>query len=304
MSNNPSDFSPAHPLQIAVLGAGRIGSTFAFQLARDGRHDVTAIARPGSVRLQQLQRDRGILNTKGELAEVRLTDGIDESIAYDLVVVTLLAHQVDALLPSLQRSAARHFLFMFNQFDPERLRDAIGLERCSFGMPFVQANFDGEGRLNATIGANGQKSKISDQRWVDVFLAAGLPAVVETDMLLWLRCHVPLCIAFESVSVAAVRRGGGASWGECMVIARGVRESFQLIEGLGYRLYPSGKAFLNASPASAVASMLWVMSRVPSFRDLLATGIGECRALVETLVAAASQRKSGVSVAKIEAMKP
>ena len=45
------------------------------------------------------------------------------------------------------------------------------------------------------------------------------------------------------------------------------------------------------------------MSRIPSFRDLLATGIGECRTLDETLVSAASQRKSGVSVARIEAMK-
>jgi 2-dehydropantoate 2-reductase len=34
---------------------------------------------------------------------------------------------------------------------------------------------------------------MSQKRWVDVFNAAGLPALLEPDMPLWLRCHVPLC---------------------------------------------------------------------------------------------------------------
>ena len=42
------------PLNVAVVGVGRIGSTFAFRLARAG-HDVTAVARPGSSRLDQLR---------------------------------------------------------------------------------------------------------------------------------------------------------------------------------------------------------------------------------------------------------
>lgn len=294
----------APSLRIAVLGVGAIGSTFAFQLARTGNHDVTAVARPGSVRLQQLQRDSGIVNIKGERADVRVVDTLDERTPYDLVIITLLAHQVDAVLPALRRSAAKCVLFMFNNFDPERLRDALGAERCSFGMPFVQATIDQNGKLNATIGAAGQKSKMSHQGWVDVFTAAGLPAVLESNMLLWLRCHVPLCVAFESVSVAGVRRGSGASWDESMVLARGLQESFALIQGLGYRLYPSGKSWLKASPAWTVATMLWSMSRITSFRELLATGIGECRALVDVLVAAAPRANPLVSVAKIQAMKP
>ena len=48
------------PLLTAVLGVGKIGSTFAFQLARNGHHDVTVVARAGSIRLQQLQRDNGV----------------------------------------------------------------------------------------------------------------------------------------------------------------------------------------------------------------------------------------------------
>jgi 2-dehydropantoate 2-reductase len=122
-------------------------------------------------------------------------------------------------------------------------------------------------------------------------------------MNLWLRCHVPLCIAFESISVAGVRRGAGASWNEAMLVARGLRECFVLIRRLGYRVYPSGKARLAASPVSVVAAMLWCLSRVRSFRELLATGIDECNALVDNLVALATLAEPLVSVRKIRAMK-
>ena len=292
------------PLSIAVIGAGGIGSAFAFRFATAGHHDVTVIARPDSKRLGQLRRDGAIVNVKGESAPVRVADSLDETIPYDLVIVTLLAHQVDAVLPTLRRSSARCIQFMFNNFDPERLRDAIGAGRCSFGMPFIQASLDADGRLAAAIGAGGQKTLMGRQEWVDVFNAAGLPSVLETDMPLWLRCHAPLCVAFEAVSVAAVRRGGGASWKEASVIAGGVKECFTLIERLGFRLYPKGKAFLGASPAWVTAAMLWSVSRIKSFRELLATGEAECRELVAVMVTTASRANPPVAVERIEAMKP
>ena len=298
----PAPSSPA--LRIAVLGVGRIGSTFAFQLARAGGHDVTVVARPGSARLQQLQRDDGIVNVKGERASVRVTDTLDEQTPYDLVIVTLLAFQVGAVLPALRRSAARCIQFMFVTFEPERLREAVGVERCSFGMPFVQANFEPDGRLKATIGAAGQKTLMGQPRWVEVFNAAGLPAALEADMALWLRCHVPLCVAFESVAVAGQRRGGGASWAEATALARGMHESFALIQGLGHRIYPRGKVRLHGCPTWVVAAMLWLMSRVKPLRELLATGENECRALVDAMVAAAPRASPPVAVPKLQAMKP
>ncbi len=301
---NAVNTSSSQSLNIAIVGMGGIGSLFAFQFSSMGHHAVTAIARQGSPRFQQLQRDGGVVDARGRRGDMKISDRLDESIAYDLVIVTLPDHQVGAVLPALQRSAAKWVQFMFNTFDPERLQTAVGAHRCSFGMPFVQGSIDSNGRLNAKIGAVGQKTIMNSQLWVDVFNASGLPSKLEPDMLLWLRCHVPLCIAFESVSVAGVRRNGGASWSEAMVIAHGVKESFTLIRRLGYRLYPAGKARLDRSPAFVTASMLWSMSRIPSFRNLLATGINECRALVNTLVAAVPKASPAISVTRIEEMKP
>jgi len=292
------------PLRIAVVGGGRIGSAFAFRLARVGRHDVTVVARPGSVRLEQLKCHGGIINTLGERAEVRITDSLDDQTPYDLVIVTLLAHQAEAAMPMLQRSAAKCIQFMFNTFDPERLRDAVGVARCAFGMPILQANFDAVGKLKAKIGGPGQRTLISRQQWVYVFNAAEIPSVLEPDMMLWLRCHAPLCVAFESVSVTSVRRGAGAPWGESMALARGVKESFALIRGLGFKVHPRGKRIVSASPAPAIAALLWCLSRIRSFRELVATGEHECRAMVDVMVAAAPLADPPVRVSRIQAMKP
>ena len=292
------------PLRIAIVGVGNIGSTFAFQLARIGGHDVTVVARPDSKRLEQLRRDGAIVDVKGEQASVHVTDALDEQTPFDIVIVTLLAHQVDAVLPALRRSSAVCVQFMFNTFDPERLRDAVGHERCAFGMNFVQATLDGDGRLKATIGAGGQKTLMDQKRWSDLFNASGLPATVERDMPLWLRCHVPLCVAFESVSVAGVRRGGGASWKEALALARGVHASFGLIKDLGYSVYPRSKALIDGAPASMLAAVLWSMSRIRTFRELLATGQAECEALVDAMIATAPQAGASVRIDDIAAMKP
>ena len=292
------------PLRIAILGVGQIGSAFAFQLARTGGHDVTVIARPGSVRLAQLERDQAIVDIKGERASVRVASRLDEDAPYDLLIVTLLAHQTHPLMPALSRSAARNVQFMFNTFEPERLQAVLGVERCAFGMAFIQATLDGDGRLKVAIGTAGQKTIMNQQRWVDLFNAAGLPATLEPNMPLWLRCHAPLCVAFESVSVAGERRRGAASWGEALALARGVHASFALIKRLGYEIYPQAKQRMAGNPIWVVALMLWFMSGIRAFRELLASGAAECRALVDTMVAAAPPGTPPEIVSFIAAMKP
>lgn len=289
---------------IAIVGVGNIGSTFAFQLVTAGRHKVTVVARPNSDRLHQLRRDGAIVKNNGERAAVTVVDQLDASTPYDFVIVTVPVQQVEVLIPALQECTAERVLFMFNQYEPERLRDQVGAARSDFGMPFVQASLDENGRLHAVIGAAGQKTKFGEQRWVDIFNTANLPAIIENDMLLWLRYHAPMCVAFESISVAAMRRGNGASWREAIVIARGVHECFALIRAGGREAYPAGKSWLAASPQWVTAAMLWTMSRIPSFRRLLAQGVNECRALADTMATAAQQSGPPIDPAKILAMKP
>jgi 2-dehydropantoate 2-reductase len=292
---------PPSPMRIAIIGSGNIGSTLAFHLAAVGGHAVTVVARPDSTRLRQLQRDGAIVKRDGARAGVTVHATLDAAVPYDLAIVTVPVHQVDALVPALRRCTAARILFMFNQFDPDRLAGLVGAARCDFGMPFLQASLDADGRLHATIGAGGQTTKLGRPAWVALFQAAGLPAALEPDMPRWLRCHVPLCVAFEGIAVAAVRRGGGATWAEAGVLARGMRQCFALITHLGSPPYPAGKARLAACPSWVTAAILWSVSRNKAFRTLLAQGAGECAALVDIMVAAAPP---SVDAAPIAAMKP
>lgn len=295
---------PASPLSIAVLGSGAIGSTFAYQLAHAG-HAVTAIARPNSSRLDQLRRDQAIVLTTGEKASLRVADQLDEHTAYDLVLVTTLAHQAAALLPPLQRSQAKSVQFMFNTFEPERFQAALGVERSSVGLPFVMSTLDDDGRLKTTISSR-RKTLHGKQRWKTLFDQAGIPSAYEANMPLWLRCHAPLCIAMESISFSAQQRGRGASWAEARKVARGLHGGFKIVEALGNPLYPASKKRLNDLPDNLLAGMLWFLSKNKTFRELLATGVQECRALIDGIVEAAkgSERISPASLEAVRALWP
>lgn len=298
----PASFSSIPPLRIAIVGGGRIGSAFAFHLAHIGRHDVTVVARPASRRLAQLQQAGGVMTTDGALGIATIADRLDENIPYDLVLVTVKAYQLPELLPALKRSAAKAIHFMFMTFDPDILQQAVGPGRAVLGMPFVQADLDAQGRSTIVVGR--RQTLTASPYWADLFNAAGLPARYESTMALWLRCHVPLGIAFESIAVAAQRRGRGASWGRACTLARGVRTCFALIRSQRYTIYPGDKARLEKLPVFVVAGMLWGLSRIPSFRALLATGEAECAALVEAMLASAETSPQSVNMDAIRAMKP
>ena len=86
-----------------------------------------------------------------------------------------------------------------------------------------------------------------------------------------------------------------------MAVARGLHGGFSIIKSLGYRLFPGSKAALDASPNVVLAGMLWSISRVASFRELLATGAIECGALIDR-VATAAQDINPIPTASIQAL--
>jgi 2-dehydropantoate 2-reductase len=64
------------------------------------------------------------------------------------------------------------------------------------------------------------------------------------------------------------------------------------------------KALLHAAPAWLVAVLLWSLSRIRPFRELLATGMNESRTLVDVFLRNASELLEPVAVCNILAMKP
>lgn len=271
-------------MKITVIGPGGIGSTFALKLARAG-HEVTVVAR--GKRLEQLQRDGAIVTDSGERAAVRVSAALDETTAWDLVLVTVLVSQVDAVLPALARSAAKAVMFMFNTFEPfDRLRDAVGAARFTFGFPAILASLD-DGRLTTQIITRGLVTTVTDASWAKVFTDAGIPAVVHADMESWLRTHAAMVVPVMITSVLSHTRKAGVTWTEAMDLARAMEEGLHLVRKLGNTLTPELMEKLSRLPVRVVATLLWTLSRVPAIRKAGAAGYGEPRTLIDAMSAAA-----------------
>ena len=246
-------------MQIAIIGPGGIGSTFAFQLSEAG-HDVTVIAR--GARLEQLRDAGAIVTVDGDRAAVHVSGDFDTTTDWDLVLVTVLTSQVDVLLPALSASTAKSVMFMFNTFQSlDRLRDAVGPQRFAFGFPAVAAGLD-EGRLSSTILRRGMLTTVSDPLWAKVFTDAGIPATVHPDMESWLRTHAVVAVPVIIAGSTALRRGTGIARAEAVRLARAMKEGFQLVRHLGNSVTPAPLAVISRSPVPALATLLWLLTRL------------------------------------------
>ena len=271
-------------LRIAIIGPGRIGSTFALLLARAG-HAVTVVAR--GARLAQLSRDQAIVTTRGEQEAVAVAPSLDVTVPYDLVLVTVLSPQVAALLPALEASAAKTVLFMFNTFEPlDRLRTAVGDGRFAFGFPSMLSHLR-DGKLEYDVFTVEQITTVSDAVWAKVFSAAGISTVVEADMHSWLRTHAAFVAPFMAVSVRVHGRGFGLSLAEALAFARAFRCGFRVVRALGNRVSPGFLNIPSRAPALLLAVLFWIASRAKPVRDAGALGPEEARMLIDEMTLAA-----------------
>ncbi len=270
-------------MQIAIVGPGGIGSTFAFQLARAG-HDVTVVAR--GQRLAQLQQDGAIVRVDGERAAVQVSAALDPTKAWDLVLVTVLASQVDVVLPAVAASAARTIMFMFNTFEPlGRLRHAVGSARFAFGFPAILANVAG-GKLTTGIVNRGMTTTVTDPAWAQVFSEAGIIASVHPDMESWLRTHAALVVPVMIAAGLSHARDAGITWAEARRLARAMKEGIALVRHVGNTITPAPVAAISRLPVGVLSTMLWTMTRLPVIRTSGAAGFGEPRWLIDEMNAA------------------
>ncbi len=268
-------------MNLAIVGPGAIGSTFAFHLARAG-HTVTVVAR--GARLATLQRDGAVVRGDGERAPVAVAAALDTSIAYDLVLVTVLATQVGAVLPALRESAARRVMFMFNTFEPlDPLVDAVGAARFAFGFPMGVFTLLVDGRIHPQVRAG---TVSTDATWAQVFSDAGIPTAVETSMHAWLRTHAALVAPMMAVGVISHARGR-ITWREAVAHAEAFSAGFRLVRALGHTPTPAVFGALARLPRAVIATLLWALARTRMSRDLGALGTTEPRMLIDRMSEAA-----------------
>jgi 2-dehydropantoate 2-reductase len=268
-------------MKIAVVGPGAIGSTFAFQLAR-AEHDVTVVAR--GARLARIRSDGAIVDGSGERAKVGVAEALDASVAYDLVIVTVLATQVAAVLPARAASSARKVMFMFNTFESlDPLRDAVGAERFEMGFPGGVFVLLEEGRIKPQIRSG---TTVSDPAIAGVLTKAGIPTIVERDMQSWLRTHAALVFPLMSVGVIAHARSRGITWSEATRQREALDAGVAIVRAMGATLLPRNLARAFGLPGFVRTFALWLFSRTKAARDLGSLGAAEPRMLADMMTTA------------------
>jgi 2-dehydropantoate 2-reductase len=275
-------------MQVAIFGAGSIGSTFAYQFARAG-HDVTVIAR--GKRLEELSREGAIVLVTGERAEVTAKGELDATTPWDLVLVTVRPAQLAAVLPALAACSAKTIMFMFNTFEPlEPLRELVSADRFAFGFPGIVATLP-EGKLKREILTRGQLTTVGDARWAKIFGEIGIPTVVHEDMHGWLRSHAAFIVPMMAAAAYVARRDlAGITWAEARACARAMHEGYRLVRALGHELTPSNVVALSRIPTFVVTFVIWTLSRTQMMRDLSAAGPGEARTLIDMMIATAPEK--------------
>ncbi|WBB76539.1 hypothetical protein O7602_13810 [Micromonospora sp. WMMD1128] len=202
-------------MKLLVYGAGVCGSLLAAHLHEAG-HDVSLLAR--GERLAALRRHgvRLAEQTSPTVRRVPVPVVEHPDGAYDLIVVVVRAHQVDAVLESLA-GLEGDVLFLVNwAAGAAPLGAVIGHERVLLGFPTAGGTMDGDvvryraptflNRLAPMpIGEPDGRATPRLERIARAFRAAGINVKVEPRMDAWLTTHA----AFATPLGQAVYAAGG-----------------------------------------------------------------------------------------------
>jgi 2-dehydropantoate 2-reductase len=268
---------------IAIYGLGSIGTTYAYKLAKSN-HQITCIARGD--RYKQLIQDNGKITTENnDVVKVfAVHDHLDETISYDLILVTVLQHQVMDILPMLVRSKAKNIQFMFNTFDVlfDELRDAVGSDRFSFGFPVILASFIDNGKkLKCSIVTFPMSSISTSRDWAITFTNAGIKTSLEVNMKSWLCTHAIVVIPVMCLVWIAHVRHAGVSWQEAQLGVETLHEGFHLLELMKYPVTPWGLNIVKYLPTFILVFIFWILTRISTIRDSSAARDVEPRNLIK-----------------------
>jgi len=241
---------PIAPCDVAVLGAGAVGSYFGAKLARAG-HAVTLIGRP--VHVAAIERD-GVHVLQGDTGwQVRVRAAVDVAAVRDADIVLVTVKTPDttasahALAPHLRRDA--RVVSLQNGVDNAARIGAVLPQPVYAAVVYVGTHMDGPGRVRHTgrgdlvIGVPRGLAARGDaaadlQRIAAMFEAAGVRCPIAPDIEAALWTKLTLNCAFNAISALGDARYGrmAASASVRTVMEEAVQETVAVARADGVML--------------------------------------------------------------------
>lgn len=249
-------------MKILVFGAGVLGSLYAAKLHRAG-HSVALLARgnrlaaltAGGVQLEHA------LSGKKETVRVPLVEALDESTAYDLILVLVRADQLDSAARALgKHQASTSLLFMVNNpTGYAAVAGMVGADRVMLGFAGAAGYRDGDlvkyvvlpGLLQrTTIGEPDGRETGRLKQAQAAFRSAGFPVALNRTMDAWYRYHAAWVTPIAYAIYQA--RASEASLAQQPIVLgemlAAIRELWAALSELGYAITPANLRLIQMLP--------------------------------------------------------
>jgi ketopantoate reductase len=195
-------------VKILILGAGVIGTTYGWQLSNKG-HQVTLFVRQenratieqAGIHIRYRDQRKKQDTPTDVVYRTSVTDELLPQAGYELIIVSVRAHQLDKVLLLLADNAGKADVLFFgnNWCGDERIRKFLPADQYLFGLSRLVGGwrtgnqvecifFDTPG-LETMLGEKDGRVTPRLQGLMDMFQQADLRPAISHDILGWLAIH-------------------------------------------------------------------------------------------------------------------
>lgn len=238
-------------MKILFYGAGVIGSIYATRLFQS--HDnITLLAR--GKRYETLKQNgviiKDVLTGKQMTKNVPLTQQLEPSEFYDLIIVTVRLDQLEPVIKILkQNTVCPLIMFMLNNPDNmEHLKKELVPKHLMLGFPGAGGMYQ-DNRINyiqikqqkTTIGEMNVAISNETKEIKMLFETAGFKTVISTAMQAWLQTHA---VFVACVSASIIKENGssiqlGKNKSSVQEMVKAISEGFSACKKLGLPIMPA-----------------------------------------------------------------
>jgi hypothetical protein len=283
-------------MKILVLGAGVIGTTYAWQFSNAG-HDVSILVRKS--KREQIEKEgihiryKDERKKKSDPMEVTyhpvVVDKFHAQDNYDLIIVSVRAHQLEELLPSLADGSGKADILFFgnNWWGEEKIRRFLPAEKYLFGFSRLVGGWRAEDRIECIFFDNPELVTMLGERdgqltprlqnLQDVFKKANLRPVISQDILGWLSIHY---VEFLGV-IGGIRKAGSFdTFVDSSALIKdsilATRESLEVCKARGVdfkKAAPSNIRIIESTPVFLLTPLVKMQYRTSSIKQFFEENI-------------------------------
>lgn len=212
-------------MKILIYGAGVIGCTYGWQLAKAGC-DISILVRKGKkleieekgINIHCTDLRDGKKNVQNTIFQPKVIDTLSADNDFDYIIVTTNNLNLDDVLMTLKESAGKaHILFFQNMWidEIEKIKNYLSSDQYFFGFPFMAGGGKNQNGINSIIsGSKYSQTMLGEvtgettprvQEIASILLKSNMKPFISKDIVTWL---VPHCAFMAGIAAGVIMEGG------------------------------------------------------------------------------------------------